>query len=162
MQQQQQAPAFQHLFPARPVLLAACLEGAPQDKQGDGSFLTLSKFLEGCGEHLQAAAANVGADNKPAVCCHSTYMCVCMSCNCLPGLQHTIFPFFLTRPPGRFSLGAAKVKVLKALEDTLPAPFVRFYSSPLFDRLLHGLVLYFCALFQHELLCHMAGGSSEK
>lgn len=59
-------------------------------------------------------------------------------------------------PTVRFSLGAAKVKVLKALEESVPAAFVRFYSSSLFDRLLHGLVLYFCALFQQELLAHWA------
>jgi hypothetical protein len=46
--------------------------------------------------------------------------------------------------------------VLKALEESVPAAFVRFYSSSLFDRLLHGLVLYFCALFQQELLAHWA------
>jgi hypothetical protein len=49
-------------------------------------------------------------------------------------------------------LGASKVKVLKSLEESVPAAFVRFYSSSLFDRLLQGLVLYFCALFQQELL----------
>jgi len=57
----------------------------------------------------------------------------------------------------RFSLSAAKVKVLKALEEGVPAAFVRFYSSALFDRLLHGLVLYFCSLFQQELLSRTAG-----
>lgn len=59
--------------------------------------------------------------------------------------------------PLRFSVSAAKVKVLKSLEESVPAAFVRFYSSTLFDRLLHGLVLYFCSLFQQELLSRTAG-----
>jgi hypothetical protein len=46
--------------------------------------------------------------------------------------------------------------VLKALEESVPAAFVRFFSSPLYDRLLNGLVLYFCALLQQELLVHTA------
>jgi hypothetical protein len=54
----------------------------------------------------------------------------------------------------RFSLGAAKVKVLKGLEEGVPQAFVRFFNSALFDRLLHGLVLYFVALLQQELLQH--------
>lgn len=51
-----------------------------------------------------------------------------------------------------FNLGAAKTKVLKAVEESVPAAFVHFYQGQLFDRLLHGLILYLCALFQHEAL----------
>lgn len=51
-----------------------------------------------------------------------------------------------------FNLGMAKVRVIKAIEGTVPAGFIHFYQGPLFDRLLHGLILYFCALFQHEAL----------
>jgi hypothetical protein len=42
--------------------------------------------------------------------------------------------------------------VLKAVEESVPAAFVHFYQGQLFDRLLHGLILYLCALFQHEAL----------
>ncbi|KAF6260711.1 hypothetical protein COO60DRAFT_855780 [Scenedesmus sp. NREL 46B-D3] len=51
-----------------------------------------------------------------------------------------------------FNLGSAKTKVLKAVEESVPAAFVQFYQGQLFDRLLHGLILYLCALFQHEAL----------
>jgi hypothetical protein len=51
-----------------------------------------------------------------------------------------------------FNLGAAKTKVVKAVEESVPAAFVHFYQGQLFDRLLHGLILYLCALFQHEAL----------
>jgi hypothetical protein len=51
-----------------------------------------------------------------------------------------------------FNLGAANTKVLKAVEESVPAAFVHFYQGQLFDRLLHGLILYLCALFQHEAL----------
>uniref|UniRef100_A0A383W4U4 Uncharacterized protein n=1 Tax=Tetradesmus obliquus TaxID=3088 RepID=A0A383W4U4_TETOB len=51
-----------------------------------------------------------------------------------------------------FNLGAAKTKVLKAVEESVPAAFVHVYQGQLFDRLLHGLILYLCALFQHEAL----------
>lgn len=46
----------------------------------------------------------------------------------------------------------AKNKVMKAIEETAPAGFLHFYQGPLFDRLLHGLIIYFCALFQHDSL----------
>jgi hypothetical protein len=52
----------------------------------------------------------------------------------------------------RFSLTAAKAKVLKSLEESVPPAFVRFFGSALFDRLLAALVLYFCCLFQQEQL----------
>lgn len=45
-----------------------------------------------------------------------------------------------------------KAKLLKAMEETAPAGFLRFYQGALFDRLLHILILYFCALFQHDAL----------
>lgn len=50
------------------------------------------------------------------------------------------------------------MKVLKGLEEQggVPSAFVRFYNSSLLDRLLHGLVLYFVALFQQEQLAHWA------
>jgi hypothetical protein len=51
-------------------------------------------------------------------------------------------------------LAGAKVKVLKGLEEGVLPAFVRFFNSALFDRLLHGLVLYFVALLQQELLQH--------
>lgn len=41
---------------------------------------------------------------------------------------------------------------MKAMEDSAPAGFIHFYQGALFDRLLHGLILYLCALFQHEAL----------
>lgn len=52
----------------------------------------------------------------------------------------------------RFSLTAAKAKGLKGLEESVPPAFVRFFGSALFDRLLAALVLYFCCLFQQDLL----------
>lgn len=61
-------------------------------------------------------------------------------------------PMLLVLPACRFNLGLAKNKVLKAIEESVPAAFVHFYQGVLFDRLLHGLILYLCALFQHEAL----------
>eukprot|EP00775_Hariotina_reticulata_P005262 gene5262-5497_t len=58
---------------------------------------------------------------------------------------------------------------MKTLGDKIPPAFVQFYQGALYDRLLHGLILYFCAAFQHDALMklldrsrtpHMEGLSS--
>ncbi|KAF8067329.1 FOX1 [Scenedesmus sp. PABB004] len=60
------------------------------------------------------------------------------------------------QPDFDFSLGAAKAKVLRAVEEGVAPAFVRFFNSALFDRLLTALALYLCATFQHEALSRCA------
>ena len=54
--------------------------------------------------------------------------------------------------PSAFDLAAAKIKVAKAMEETAPGQFKRFFQSPLCDSLATLCTLYFVARFEHDTL----------
>ena len=49
-------------------------------------------------------------------------------------------------------MAAAKIKVAKAMEETAPGQFKRFFQSPLCDSLATLCTLYFVARFEHDTL----------
>lgn len=51
-----------------------------------------------------------------------------------------------------YSLANAKAKLYRQLDETVPVPFKKFFNSPLYDKLVNALMLYFTSKLQHEWL----------
>ncbi len=69
-----------------------------------------------------------------------------------PGHASSLAPPTGVASPSAFDLAAAKIKVAKAMEETAPGQFKRFFQSPLCDSLATLCTLYFVARFEHDTL----------